>query len=71
MLQERLERAQRDGQLSPHESAQYLAAFFISLFAGLCVLAKSGAGRPKLDTAITAAMGVWPKRPGPNRTRAA
>lgn len=70
MLQQRLERAQRDGQLSSHESVQDLAAFFISLFAGLCVLAKSGAARAKLDTAITAAMRVWPERLGHPRTRA-
>lgn len=71
MLRQRLERAQSDGQLSPHESVQDLAAFFISLFAGLCVLAKSGAARAKLDTAITAAMHVWPERLRSNRDRAA
>ena len=59
-LRERLLRARRDGQLAPGTHVSDLAALFISLIAGLSVLAKSGAKRAKLYAVITAAMRAWP-----------
>jgi len=60
MLLKRLQRAQQEGQLPPDASADDLAALFMSLIAGLAMLAKSGASKSKLDTVIDAAMTVWP-----------
>ena len=59
-LRERLLRAQRDGQLAPEARVTNLAALFMSLVAGLGVMAKGGAKRAKLCAVITAAMGAWP-----------
>lgn len=60
-LKERLLRAQLEGQLAPDASAEELAAAFMSLLAGLGVLAKSGAKRSKLYAIIKAAMAMWPE----------
>ncbi len=59
-LRERLQLAQRDGQLPEGVKAADLASVFSSLLAGLAVLAKSGAKRAKLNTIIAAAMAIWP-----------
>ena len=59
-LCQHIEQAQRDGQLDAALRAKDLAAFFISLVAGLAVLAKSGAKPAKLNGAIDAAMAMWP-----------
>lgn len=55
-----IEQAQRSGQLDASLGAKDLAAFFISLLAGLAVLAKSGAKPSKLNGAIDIAMTMWP-----------
>jgi AcrR family transcriptional regulator len=71
LVRERLERAEKDGQLPAGMTPQAMAALFSSLIAGLAVLAKSGAGLPKLMTVIDTAMAVWPKMPAPTRKRQA
>lgn len=60
-LKERLVRAQIDGQLAPDASVEELATAFMSLLAGLGVLAKSGTKRAKLYAVIKAAMAMWPQ----------
>lgn len=60
LVLERLERAQRDGQLPAGLAATGLAGLFGSLIAGLAVFAKSGASRDKLMAVIDTAMAVWP-----------
>lgn len=59
-LRQRLQRAQDEGDLPGDAKPAALAAMFGSIVAGLAVLAKSGAGRAKLDMVIDAAMAVWP-----------
>lgn len=59
-LRERIERAQRDGQLVAGIDAASLATFFAVILAGLGAKAKSGAKRSRLDAAIDAAMAAWP-----------
>lgn len=61
MLRQRLQRAQRDGQLPADARIDDLATFFSALLSGLGVLAKSGAKRAKLNAAIDAAMAAWPQ----------
>src|SRR5438105_627506 len=60
-LRERLARAQREGQLAADARVENLAVMFQSLLAGLGVMAKGGAKRAKLESAIDAAMAVWPE----------
>jgi AcrR family transcriptional regulator len=60
LVRERLQRAERDGQLPPGLTPDSLAALFASLIAGLAVLAKSGAGLDKLYGVVDTAMAVWP-----------
>ena len=60
-LRERLARAQREGQLAANARVEDLAVMFQSLLAGLGVMAKGGAKRAKLESAIDAAMAVWPE----------
>lgn len=61
MLQERIARAQRDGQLPKGKSAEDLALLFSAVIAGIAVLAKGGASQAKLDKAIDSAMLAWPE----------
>ena len=62
MLLKRLQRAQKDGQLSQDVNVHHLAALFASIIAGLAVLAKSGASKSKLCAVVDTAMAVWPMR---------
>jgi hypothetical protein len=59
-LLQRLQRAQREGHLPRSARAHELAVFFSALLAGLGLMAKAGAKRAKLDSAISAAMRAWP-----------
>lgn len=67
MLQERVRRAQCDGDLPAESAPEALAAMFSSLIAGLAVLAKSGVAEAKLHTVIDTAMQVWPAPSGQRR----
>lgn len=68
MLQERLRRAQGNGDLPAESVPEALAAMFSSLIAGLAVLAKSGVREAKLHTVIDTAMQVWPASSVQRRT---
>jgi AcrR family transcriptional regulator len=69
MVLERLQRAQRDGDLPADAQPEALAAMFGSLIAGLAVMAKSGAKVAKLNTVIDTLMAVWPEPSSPVRKR--
>lgn len=60
-LQERILRAQQEGQLAQDAEVENLAAFFFSLLAGIAVLAKSGAELDKLNNVVNTAMNIWPE----------
>lgn len=61
LVLQRLQRAQADGQLPPGMTPDSMATLFVSLIAGLAVLAKSGASLAKLHTVVETAMAVWPR----------
>ena len=59
-LLQRLQRAEREGQLPAGLNAKSLATLLASVLTGMAVMAKSGQGREKLDAVVDAAMSVWP-----------
>ena len=59
-LLQRLQRAEREGQLPAGLNAKSLATLLASVLTGMAVMAKSGQGRKKLDAVVDAAMSVWP-----------
>jgi AcrR family transcriptional regulator len=79
LLHARLQRAVEQGQLEPGTNVERLAAYFMSIVAGLSVLARTGARRSRLDGVVAAAMQAWPTatpppapptRPSRSRARA-
>lgn len=60
MMLERLQIARRDGQLAADADCDTLAAMFMSVIAGLAVLARSGAPHARLAAVVNAAMNAWP-----------
>jgi AcrR family transcriptional regulator len=79
LLRARLQRAVEQGQLDPGTNVERLAAYFMSIVAGLSVLARTGARRSRLDGVVAAAMQAWPAatpppapptRPSRSRARA-
>ncbi|HSV53190.1 MAG TPA: TetR/AcrR family transcriptional regulator [Burkholderiaceae bacterium] len=62
-LRERLLLARDEGQLPKNTNVAALAAMYLSLIAGIAVLAKSGASRRKLQGLLVCASGLWPGPP--------
>lgn len=56
----RLQRAQEDGQLASGTDCATLAAMFMSMVAGLAVMARSGAPHARLAAVVDAGMNAWP-----------
>lgn len=61
LLTQRLQRAQREGQLGAGVRVKELAAYFNTVLAGLSTLARSGASRARLEAVVEIAMAAWPK----------
>jgi AcrR family transcriptional regulator len=59
-LQERLERAQREGDLSPTVDAAVMAEYFVSLATGLSVQAVGGSTPEQLNRVVEMVMSQWP-----------
>lgn len=59
-IQQRLEQAQRDGDLSSKASATSLAAYFALVIQGMSVQARDGASPALLQTVAELAMAAWP-----------
>jgi AcrR family transcriptional regulator len=59
-LLQRLQRAEREGQLPAGVTAKSLATLLASVLTGMAVMAKAGQGRKKLDAVVDAALAVWP-----------
>ncbi|HUG21337.1 TetR/AcrR family transcriptional regulator [Piscinibacter sp.] len=68
-LLQRLERAERDGQLPAGLNAKALATLLASVLTGMAVLAKSGQPRKKLDEVVSSAMAMWPAAQPAKRPR--
>lgn len=59
-LNDRLERARREGDLPPSADSATLAAFVMTLSQGMAVQAKAGANRQMLDALVEHALATWP-----------
>lgn len=59
-LNDRLERARREGDLPPSADSTTLAAFVMTLSQGMAVQAKAGASRQMLDALVEHALATWP-----------
>jgi hypothetical protein len=60
MLQKRLDKGKRKGELPPDTNTAALAEYFSSVVAGLSVQAANGAATKDLNTVIELAMAAWP-----------
>ncbi len=63
-IEQRLLRAQREGQLPGAADTGAMAAYYNTVLAGLSVQAKAGAARDKLLGVVDEAMRNWPTRAG-------
>ena len=59
LLEQRLLKAQCDGQLLKDTNIQYLCKLFTTLIAGLAVQAKCGASKRTLNMVVTVTMEAW------------
>jgi AcrR family transcriptional regulator len=69
-LRQRLELAQRDGELPADVSADSLARFYWAVLQGMVVQATDGATRAELRRVAELAMAAWPERKASARRRA-
>jgi AcrR family transcriptional regulator len=60
-IQKRLEQAIAEGELSAETDAAALAAFFSTVFQGMTIQARDGAGPERLLAVADAAMRAWPE----------
>ncbi|MEK6398822.1 MAG: TetR/AcrR family transcriptional regulator [Terriglobus sp.] len=60
MLQRRLDKGKRNGELPPDTNTAVLAEYFSSVVAGLSVQAASGGAAKDLNRVIELAMAAWP-----------
>jgi AcrR family transcriptional regulator len=60
MLQSRLEAGVASGELPPTSDIEGLSRFYLSVYQGMAVQARDGAGAPQLKGVVAAAMSAWP-----------
>jgi len=60
LLEARLRRGIKEGDLSPGTDVKSLARFFVTLQQGMSIQARDGATPRQLDAVATAAMQAWP-----------
>jgi len=60
LIEQRLLKAQRDGQLQEGTNLKDLCKLFTTLIAGLAVQAKCGTSESTLNMVVTATMDTWP-----------
>ena len=58
-LQQRLQRAQDEGELPPATDIAALAAFFTTVLQGLSIQARDGAGRDQMFAIVDCSMASW------------
>jgi TetR/AcrR family transcriptional regulator, copper-responsive repressor len=59
-IKKRVQRGISDGELPPGTDAAQIAAFVASIFHGMSVKARDGAGRTELEAVAETAMRAWP-----------
>ena len=60
MLRSRLEAGVATGELPATTDIEGLSRFYFSVYQGMAVQARDGAGVPKLKGVVAAAMSAWP-----------
>jgi len=60
MLRSRLETGVAKGELPPTTDIDGLSRFYLSVYQGMAVQARDGAGAPELRGVVAAAMSAWP-----------
>jgi AcrR family transcriptional regulator len=60
MLRSRLEAGVADGELPTTTDIEGLSRFYLSVYQGMAVQARDGAGAPELRGIVAAAMATWP-----------
>src|SRR4029077_6758897 len=60
-LRSRLQRAKREGDLSPHANPTELARYFMTVLQGMAVQGANGAKRDQLRQVARTALRAWPK----------
>jgi AcrR family transcriptional regulator len=60
MLRSRLEAGVANGELPPTTDIEGLSRFYFSVYQGMAVQARDGAGAPELKGVVAAAMSAWP-----------
>jgi AcrR family transcriptional regulator len=60
MLRSRLEAGVADGELPTTTDIEGLSRFYLSVYQGMAVQARDGAGAPELRGIVAAAMAAWP-----------
>ena len=60
MLRSRLEAGVANGELPPTTDIEGLSRFYLSVYQGMAVQARDGAGAAELRGVVAAAMDVWP-----------
>jgi AcrR family transcriptional regulator len=62
MLRSRLETGVANGELSPKTDIDALSRFYLSVYQGMAVQARDGAGAAELRGVVAAAMAAWPRK---------
>jgi AcrR family transcriptional regulator len=62
MLRSRLEAGVANGELPPSTDIEGLSRFYFSVYQGMAVQARDGAGAPELKGVVVAAMAAWPRK---------
>jgi hypothetical protein len=60
LLRSRLEAGVANGELSPTADIEGLSRFYLSVYQGMAVQARDGAGAAELKGVVAAAMSAWP-----------
>lgn len=67
LIEQRLLRAVKEGELAPGTDCDALAAYFALVIQGLAVQARDGASLQKLLRMVDVVMAAWPGEPAPPR----
>jgi AcrR family transcriptional regulator len=62
LLRLRLEAGIANGELPPTTDTEGLSRFYLSVYQGMAVQARDGAGAPELKGVVAAAMSAWPRK---------
>jgi AcrR family transcriptional regulator len=62
LLRSRLEAGIANGELPPTTDIEGLSRFYLSVYQGMAVQARDGAGAPELKGVVAAAMSAWPRK---------